>query len=225
MRASAGAHGALKSAPYEFAGAVVNREDFLERVRNATGRNPKAPPARPPLPPAASPTQDQRSLAERFKLEHERVLGRVHIVDSTEAARTVLAGLLEGKRSYIRSPHEILDALGLESLAVKLEMAAAPQAEVGITGCEGGIAATGTVCLASTWGRLAALLPYHHIVVMRATQLVADLEDWYLHVAHLELPGAWGMHSGPSKSADIEQTMALGVHGPGVVDVIVLLDG
>ena len=202
----------------------MNRDAFLNRVRTATGRNPKAPPSRPPLPPAPSPGMTAHALAERFKLEHERVLGRVHIVASTSEAHETLARLMQGKRSYIRSSHAILDEIGLETVAAPLEMVAAKSADVGVTGCEGGIAATGSVGLASTWGRLAALLPYHHVIVLRASQLVPDLEDWYLRLAAQELPGAWGMHTGPSKSADIEQTMALGVHGPGQVDVILILE-
>jgi L-lactate dehydrogenase complex protein LldG len=202
----------------------MNREDFLERVRNATGRSPKAPPMRPPLPPKPSEPQSLISLTERFKLEHERVLGEVHVVRSLEDAGAMLGTLLEGKKSFIRSSHEILDQVGLMQLSQNLQALGAADAEVGITGCEGGIAATGSVGFSSHWGRLAALLPYHHIVVMRADQLVPDLEDWYLKLSMTELPGAWGMHTGPSKSADIEQTMALGVHGPGKVDVILLLE-
>jgi L-lactate dehydrogenase complex protein LldG len=202
----------------------MNRTDFLERVRNATGRSPKAPPMRPPLPPKPSEPQSLTSLVERFKLEHERVLGEVHVVRSPEDAGAMLATLLEGKTSFIRSSHKILDQVGLEKLTQNLQALGAADAEVGITGCEGAIAATGSVGFSSHWGRLAALLPYHHIVVLKADQLVPDLEDWYLKLSLTELPGAWGMHTGPSKSADIEQTMALGVHGPGKVDVILLLE-
>jgi L-lactate dehydrogenase complex protein LldG len=203
----------------------MNREDFLERVRNATGRSPKAPPMRPPLPPKPSEAQSLTSLADRFKLEHERVLGEVHVVRSPEDAGAMLGTLLEGKKSFIRSSHEILDRVGIGTLIENLQVLEAKDAEVGITGCEGAIAATGSVGFSSHWGRLAALLPYHHIIVMRADQLVPDLEDWYLKLALTDLPSAWGMHTGPSKSADIEQTMALGVHGPGKVDVILLLEG
>jgi L-lactate dehydrogenase complex protein LldG len=202
----------------------MNREDFLERVRTATGRSPKAPPTRPPLPPQPSAPQTPAQLAERFKLEHERVLGEVHLVHSIADAGRMLATLLEGKQSFIRSSHAILDEVGIGPLIASLEPLGAAHAEVGITGCEGGIAATGSVGFSSVWGRLAALLPYHHVIVLRADQLVPDLEDWYLKLALTDLPSAWGMHTGPSKSADIEQTMALGVHGPGKVDVILLLE-
>lgn len=205
----------------------MKREDFLDRVRAATGRNPKAPVTRPPEPPRPSVPQSPEVRAERFKLEHERVLGRVHLVRSLDEARAALNAALEGANSYIRSPHAILDEVGLPQLVAHMSLEQPSLAEVGITGCEYAIAATGSVALSSSWGRLAALLPYRHVVVMHADQIVPDVEDWYSKMAELaragDLPGAWGMHTGPSKSADIEQTMALGVHGPGKVDVIVLI--
>jgi L-lactate dehydrogenase complex protein LldG len=206
----------------------MKREDFLERVRAATGRNPKAPVTGPPEPPKASSPQSLETLAERFKLENERVLGKVYIVRSLSEARDALVKTLEGAKSYIRSPHGILDQVGLPQLTSNLTLEKASLADVGVTGCEYAIAATGSIALSSGWGRLAALLPYRHVVVLRAAQIVPDVEDWYSKMAELarsgNLPGAWGMHTGPSKSADIEQTMALGVHGPGKVDVIVILE-
>jgi L-lactate dehydrogenase complex protein LldG len=164
-------------------------------------------------------------MVERFRLEQEAVLGRVHVVGSADEAREALRTVLDGARSYIRSPHALLDAVGLGEVAAALGLETAPpeSADVGVTGCELAVAATGSVGLSSSWGRLAALLPPHHVVVLSADQLVWDINDAYALLARAELPGAWGMHTGPSRSADIEQTMALGVHGPGRVDVIVLL--
>ncbi len=202
----------------------MNRADFLARVRDATGRNPKAPITRPPAPPALNPNQDSKALAERFKLENERVLGKVHLVNSMQVARETLQTLLLGKTSYVGSSHEILNELPLEQIVNDLPMLEAKDADVGITGADFAVAATGSVALSSRHGRLATLLPYHHIMILRASQILPDLEDLYAKLGSLELPSAWGMHTGPSKSADIEQTMALGVHGPGKVDVIVILD-
>lgn len=206
----------------------MKREDFLERVRNATGRHPKAPVTRPPdahTPSGATPRDD---LVARFKAMNESVFGTVHVVQNATKARAALAQLLMNSRTFIQSGHAILDEIGLNELTTGLKAETAERAEVGITGCEAAIAATGTVVLSSSWGRLAALLPYRHIVVLRSSQIVPDLEDWYLEMGRLArdgtLPGAWGMHTGPSKSADIEQTMALGVHGPGKVDVIVMIE-
>ncbi len=200
----------------------MNRTDFLARVREATGRNPKAPITRPPMPPKLNSERDARGLAERFKLENERVLGSVHLVDSVQDALETLKTLLENKKSYVASSHEILKEFTLEKTG--LTLLEPKDADVGITGADYAVAATGSVALSSSFGRLATLLPFHHIILLKASQILPDLEDLYGLLGSLELPSAFGMHTGPSKSADIEQTMALGVHGPGVVNVIVILD-
>jgi L-lactate dehydrogenase complex protein LldG len=200
----------------------MNRADFLARVQSATGRNPKAPITRPPAPPSLSAIQDARVLATRFKLENERVLGKVQLVNSMDEARESLKALLVGKTSYVSSSHEILKEFALEQNG--LELLAPKDADVGITGADFAVAATGSLAFSSSHGRLATLLPFHHIIMLKASQILPDIEDLYAKLGSLELPSAWGMHTGPSKSADIEQTMALGVHGPGQVDVIVILD-
>lgn len=202
------------------------RERFLARVRAATGRSADAPAPVPPAPPEPSPAVDSVRLAERFAAELERVHGTVTLARTREEARASLAAALGGASSLVRSPHAVLDELGLDDLARELGLRTETpeRADVGITGCELAVAATGSYALSSACGRLAALLPPAHVVVLRASQLVPDLPDLYLDLAGRELPGAWGVHAGPSKSADIEQTMALGVHGPGVVHAIVLLD-
>ncbi len=200
----------------------MNRADFLARVRDATGRNPKAPITRPPTHPSLNAAQDARVLAERFKLENERVLGKVHLVESLQDARESLKALLVGKTSYVSSSHEILKDFSLEQNG--LTSLAPKDADVGITGADFAVAATGSLAFSSKHGRLATLLPFHHVILLKASQILPDIEDLYAKLGLLELPSAWGMHTGPSKSADIEQTMALGVHGPGKVDVIVILD-
>jgi L-lactate dehydrogenase complex protein LldG len=200
----------------------MNRADFLARVQSATGRNPKAPITRPPAPPSLSADQDARVLAERFKLENERVLGKVQLVESMQDARESLKELLVGKTSYVSSSHEILKEFSLEQNG--LTLLAPKDADVGITGADFAVAATGSLAFSSSFGRLATLLPFHHIILLKASQILPDIEDLYAKLGSQTLPSAWGMHTGPSKSADIEQTMALGVHGPGQVDVIVILD-
>lgn len=58
------------------------------------------------------------------------------------------------------------------------------------------------------------LLPPVHIVWVPPGRIFARLEDALLALKR-ELPAAVGLHSGPSKSADIGRTVVTGVHGPG----------
>ncbi|NJK45577.1 MAG: LUD domain-containing protein [Pleurocapsa sp. SU_196_0] len=201
----------------------MNRDAFLKRVRDALGHNANTPPSRPPAPPLSTAApRDIKALVARFKERNELVLGRVWVVDTLEQGRARLTELLEGTRTYCRTSHPILNDLRLEELVRDKFLAEPKDADVGISGAEFAVAETGTVALSSTHGRLVTLLPYHHVVVLRAAQILPDLEDLYGTLDQLELPSAFGMHSGPSKSADIEQTMALGVHGPGKVDIVVI---
>jgi L-lactate dehydrogenase complex protein LldG len=204
----------------------MNKADFLGRIRDALDHNERTVPTQPPaLYVVPAQHSDRDGLVALFKERNEAVLGRVHLAANLEEARSQLAALLEGAKSYCRTSHEILDRIGLEGIASQLEVAAPADAELGISGAEFAVATTGTVALSSAHGRLVTLLPFHHIVVLNARQILPDINDLYDTLGNLEaLPSAFGMHSGPSKSADIEQTMALGVHGPGKVDIIVILE-
>ncbi len=93
-----------------------------------------------------------------------------------------------------------------------------------ITGCVAGIAETGSLALWPTPAepRLLSLVPPIHCVLLDASRLFSTLhellvaEDW-----RSQMPTNALLISGPSKSADIEQTLAYGVHGP--ARLIVLL--
>jgi L-lactate dehydrogenase complex protein LldG len=67
-----------------------------------------------------------------------------------------------------------------------------------------------------------SLLPETHIAIVAADRVVAYMEQaWELARAELgRLPRAVNFISGPSRTADIEQTVTLGAHGPYRVHVI-----
>jgi len=95
-------------------------------------------------------------------------------------------------------------------------------ADVGISSATAALAETGSVLIESGAGksRMATLLPPVHIVMLPAECITADLFTWS---AARSVPPPTNMTfvSGPSKTADIEQTLAVGVHGPKRFIVIV----
>ena len=104
---------------------------------------------------------------------------------------------------------------------------------VGMTGVQAAFANTGSVVLTAAPGRsrIASLLPLHHLILVPLSKIYPTFEDW---LARLRTEGHLGtlvresgqiaFITGPSKSADIELNLTLGVHGPKVVHAIVFDD-
>lgn len=97
---------------------------------------------------------------------------------------------------------------------------------VGVTGCFRAIAETGTLMLCSGPDSPAvnSLLPETHVAVVPRAHIVADMEAAW-HAARTELavwPRAVNFISGPSRTADIEQTLVLGAHGPCRVHLLIV---
>jgi L-lactate dehydrogenase complex protein LldG len=96
----------------------------------------------------------------------------------------------------------------------------------GITGCFCAIAETGTLLLlgGAATPKVTALLPDTHITVVRKERIVRTMEDAFaLMRAEIgEPPRATFFISGPSRTADIEQTIVIGAHGPYRVHVVLI---
>ena len=99
------------------------------------------------------------------------------------------------------------------------------EAGVGVTGAVAGVAATGTVGVVCGPGapRTTSLVPPAHICLVLQGTMVEDLAEAFRHFD--ELPSGLVWVSGPSRSADLELILTVGVHGPGSVDVIVVDPG
>lgn len=102
------------------------------------------------------------------------------------------------------------------------------QADVGVTGVDYAIAETGSVVLIPKRGlsRLVSLVPPIHVAIVRPQEVVATLENIFLlqRIAYYrgELWHYVNFVSGPSRTADIEQTLVVGVHGPKQAHMILL---
>jgi L-lactate dehydrogenase complex protein LldG len=92
-----------------------------------------------------------------------------------------------------------------------------------VTGCDGAIAETGSLVLLSGEGkpRAASLLPPVHLAVVQRKDLRFGMGEFFTERA-AEMAGAacCTFITGPSRTADIELTLTLGVHGPGEVIVV-----
>ena len=85
------------------------------------------------------------------------------------------------------------------------------------------LADTGSVVLAASPDepRAASLLPWTHVTIVHENRILPGLAELFEAVGG-ELPSALAIVTGPSRSADIEQKLAVGVHGPGEVHVVLV---
>ncbi|MGB5830910.1 MAG: lactate utilization protein [Thiohalocapsa sp.] len=98
--------------------------------------------------------------------------------------------------------------------------------DAGFTACRAAVADTGSLVLWPTPAepRLLSLVPPIHAVLLEAGQIVSTLHELMVDEAwSTGMPTNALLISGPSKSADIEQTLAYGVHGP--AELVVLVRG
>jgi L-lactate dehydrogenase complex protein LldG len=95
--------------------------------------------------------------------------------------------------------------------------------EAGVSEAAYGLADTGSVVLVASpeEPRSRSLLPFVHVSLLRKDRILPGLEELFEAVGP-DLPSALAIVTGPSRSADIEQTLVVGVHGPGEVHVVLV---
>jgi L-lactate dehydrogenase complex protein LldG len=126
---------------------------------------------------------------------------------------------LNGENLQIKFPqYQWKKARGEESVLRQM----CQRADVGITGAEFALAETGSIGIASGahHSRMVSLLPPVHIVLLSKKLLAPDLISWE-DMRPKRMPSQIVIISGPSKTADIEQTLVVGAHGPKRLIVIV----
>ena len=170
---------------------------------------PSAPaPAPNPAPDPATSPDPATTFVKRFTSQG----GQVAIPDPNRPARDWLTSFLERLGDDATTI-----AIGADvptRLQPRPPNVPPAHADVGISLAWGAVAETGSLILPSTGTRAVQLLPPVHIIWVPAGRVFARLEDALLEL-RAELPAGVGLHSGPSKSADIGQTVVTGVHGPG----------
>jgi len=202
------------------------RTAILNRLRAAqrTGSIPAIPRA------VEIPEAPPRSAGEclsRF-IQELTALGVEHYVeDSSAAVWARVSQLVRGKRvlawSGAQLPYNVGTAAA-EAIQGGHPRSELEAAEIGLTGCSAAIAETGTLVMLSGVGRprVASLLPPVHLAVVRRTDLYFGMTEFMRDRAR-DVGGVTNCTfiTGPSRTADIELTLTIGVHGPGKVVVIV----
>ncbi len=197
----------------------------VDRRLEAVARGPV--PARAQISPAA-----QVDLFEAMAVEQAATLARVASLDEVPAA---LADYLKDANLAPKvrlAPSPELENLPWDSQPlIEIETGRAQGSDqVSLTGVVAGIAETGTLLLASGPEAPVTLnfLPDNHVVVLKASQVVGAYEDGWDRLREIygrdSLPRAVNFITGPSRTADIEQTIQLGAHGPRRLHILLVED-
>ncbi|MFA9430404.1 lactate utilization protein C [Egicoccus sp. AB-alg2] len=202
------------------------RDVVLGRVRAAVGDAPQVPEV--PRDYRQHGDLDADATVALFLERVDDYRARVHRCDADDLAATIAAALGDARRIVVP---EGLDDGWLVPVSGDVEVVADAGAltpadldgfDTVVTAAAVGIAETGTVVLDGRpdQGRRAiTLVPDHHVCVVRADQVVQTVPEG---LARLDPVRPLTMISGPSATSDIELDRVEGVHGPRVLDVIVV---
>ena len=146
--------------------------------------------------------------------------GALKVADAAALAGAVSELVADGRAVYCPDLTPLEKAAAAVLVRRVTEYAAA---EVTMEEVLAGIAETGSIVCASVEGRAvqASLLPSHHLAILPAEKIFPTLDDFFQSLSAAP-PTNIAVITGPSRTADIELTLAIGVHGPERLDVIVI---
>jgi L-lactate dehydrogenase complex protein LldG len=184
-------------------------------------------------PQSTIPARGQRDAVGRkalFRAEAERVFASVAEFVSPADVPVEVAAYLAERNLPARlriGADPVLAALSWETAYLDVSEGSSNGADpVGLSHAFGAVAESGTLVLVSGKENPTTLnfLPETHIVVVDAQNIVGDYEEIWrkLRAARGLMPRTANFITGPSRSADIEQTLLLGAHGPRELHIIVV---
>ncbi len=202
------------------------REEILARIRASLSRRPDTPvPSVPPTarvkPRAAGPTDTE---IEQLFTEIGKLTGITRRLAYRDALRSALTELVQAEtvhKATIWNTPELqaldvagmLTTLGVELVSPQADKRLVAECDLGVTGVDAALPETGTLLLRSSPDRprVVSLLPRVHLAILRPAALRADLHQAFTEARH---DGYSVLITGPSRTADIELTLTIGVHGP-----------
>jgi L-lactate dehydrogenase complex protein LldG len=196
-----------------------SRESILKNIRKALTQ-PSPIPFKELEKVEHSFVQPEEDLAVIFAEKFTSLLGKFSLCENEEELVTKINDLVVAKQwkevfcndENIRSA---FNSFGFNNFSEK----DLSQSDVSITRCELLVARTGSMVLSSkvSSGRTTSVYAPVHICIAKASQLVYDIKDAIdlLKKKYGEnIPSQISFATGPSRTADIEKTLVVGVHGP-----------
>jgi len=168
------------------------------------------------------------SLVERFTTELTALGGHVVECAAHEVSAHLHSFLQERGLARVQAWESVpgVDWAEITGAGISVENEADESIKAGVTGALAGVAETGSLVIPGGAGRplTASLVPEIHLAVLRANDIVWNLETAIPLPDVTDAP-ATVLVSGPSRTADIEMTLTIGVHGPGELHVFILREG
>lgn len=201
----------------------------IEDLRRSLGRTaPISSPEETPIPPrpaihAPRPAESLDSEAKRFLDEVRKLSGvgqRLSPADVSSALKVLLSEQTIRKATVWKTPRlqelgiaEILSSLGVQLVSPNAEKHEMAECDLGVTEADFLLPETGTLVLNSSFekSRAVSLLPRIHLAIVHPNMLRADMHQVFAESADQHY---LVFITGPSRTADIELTVTLGVHGP-----------
>lgn len=222
----------------------ADQAQFIGHISNQLGRpRPEKPPAHPYRGAPDFWLNFDLPINERAELfinNWRAVGGTAERLPDLEAAKAYIvqtAHTMQAKR-LLRQDQPELSALQLEAALPEAQFtvwnegdadmkSAAADADIGVGFVDYAVAATGSIVIKSAAhaGRSVSLLPTAYIAIIPIAHLYTRLGEVMkqLRAPHVkEMPAGVHFISGPSRSADIENDLTIGVHGPGIVFALVV---
>jgi len=221
---------------------LVNaREQILGDIRKALGRAAGQPPLFEVAPLCSGelaapilriPRSDGNLFVNLFVQKFENLGGKSFRVRDSAAVAPAIADLL-AQKSAIASNSPFLRKCGVTGLAQvhagfteRDELkAACASADIGITSVDFALAATGSFVILSSHNeaRLISLLPPAHIAIFPRSLILANLDELLSILPRpADQTSSMVLITGPSRTADIEQILVRGVHGPGEIYAVIV---
>ncbi|HEX8091844.1 MAG TPA: lactate utilization protein [Blastocatellia bacterium] len=223
-------------------------KDALKREPSRDERAAPGSPKQSPRQVSDGGVGGRADLIAQFEAELRRVGGHFYVADGVNAACEYVQNLAPARASTVvgwdsQTIRETGLAERLEQLGVDFVPDAgvlssaefirkATEAAIGVTAVDYAVADTGTLVLMSGHGRarVASLLPPTHVALVRPEQVIPGLENLFASLtaggdfSSQRINSAVTFITGPSRTADIELTLVVGVHGPQQLHVILLRD-
>jgi L-lactate dehydrogenase complex protein LldG len=202
------------------------RAEILGRVKKAVKHGPrKNTPALIPARGLVTGAEGIQKFVDEAEYSLAEVLRLKNISDVVGQVQKIIAATTT--QHLKAAPHKVLQDLDWGKINVKFGCGE-DEDLVALSVAYAGVSETGTLVLRSGEDAPTTLnfLPDVHVVVLFEADIQGSYEDvWQrLQNDNDQLPRTVNWITGPSRTADIEQTMLLGAHGPRKL-VILLIDG